>query len=93
MLRQSVSSKEFVSAISSKGQVTLPVFVRRYLQVNANDKVAFVIEPAEGVKLTQARYPNIHSLKGAAGILKQSMTWKEVKKVAYEDRFENKYGK
>lgn len=93
MLQQSVSSKEFVSTISSKGQITLPVFVRRYLQVNANDKVAFVIEPAEGVKLTPAKYPDIHSLKGAAGVLKQPMKWEEVKKVAHEDRLKNKYDK
>lgn len=93
MLQQPIPSKEFVSTISSKGQVTLPVLVRRYLRVNANDKVAFVIEPTEGVKLTPARYPDIYSLKGAAGVLKQPMTWKEVKKAAYEDRLENKYGK
>lgn len=93
MLQQPVPSKEFISTISSKGQVTLPVLVRRYLRVETNDKVAFVIEPAEGVKLTQAKYPNIHSLKGAAGALKQPMKWKEVKKVAYEDRLENEYGK
>jgi len=93
MLQQPISAKEFVSTISSKGQVTLPVLVRRYLGVETNDKVAFVIEPAEGVKLTQARYPDIHSLKGAAGILKQPTKWKEIKKIAYEDRLENKYGK
>lgn len=93
MLQQPMPSKKFISTISSKGQVTLPVLVRRYLGVDKNDKVAFVIEPAEGVKLTPARYPNIYSLKGAAGVLKQSMKWKEVKKVAYEDRLENKYGK
>ena len=93
MLQQPTQSKEFISTISSKGQVTLPVLVRRYLGVETNDKVAFIIEPAEGVKLTQARFPDIHSLKGAAGILKQPMKWKEVKKVAYEDRLENKYGK
>lgn len=93
MLQQPISSKEFVSTISSKGQVTLPVLVRRYLRVNANDKVAFIIEPEEGVKLTQAKYPDIHSLKGAAGILKQPMKWEEVKKVAYESRLENKYSR
>jgi len=93
MLQQFTASKEFVSTISSKGQVTLPVLVRRYLGVEKNDKVAFVIEPAEGVKLTPARYPDIRSLKGVAGALKQPRRWKEVKKVAYEDRLGNKYGK
>lgn len=93
MLQQHIQPKEFVSTISSKGQITLPVFVRRYLQVDKNDKVAFVIEPTEGVKLTQAKYPDIRSLKGVAGALKQPMKWEEVKKVAYEDRWENEYGK
>jgi len=93
MLQQPIPSKEFVSTISSKGQITLPVFVRRYLRVNANDKVAFVIEPAEGVKLIQAKYPDIHSLKGAAGVLKQPMKWQEVIKIVHEDRLKNKYGK
>lgn len=32
------------------------------------------------------KYPNIDSLRGAAGKLKKPLSWKQVKKIAYEDR-------
>ncbi len=35
----------------------------------------------------------VQSLKGVAGRLKQPLNWKKVKKIAYEDRFKNRYGK
>lgn len=36
--------REVVSTITSKGQVTIPVEVRRLLGVRPRDKIAFVIE-------------------------------------------------
>jgi len=93
MQQQPVQFKEFVSTISSKGQVTVPIFIRRYLRVQAKDKVAFMVEPAKGVRLSQAKYPDVRSLKGAAGALGRPMEWKEVIKIAYEDRPKKKYGR
>ena len=84
--------KEIVSKVTRKGQVTIPVAVRRHLDVDINDKVAFIIEPNGGVKVTQVKYPTIASLSGAAGKLKQSLPWKEVLRIAREDRLKEKYG-
>lgn len=83
---QSNTSKELYATISSKGQITVPVEVRRYLKVLPKDKIAFIIDESGEVKLTQAAYPDINSLKGVAGSLKYNMDWKEVKQIAYEDR-------
>lgn len=87
------TSKETVSTISSKGQVTLPVEVRKHLGVKANDKVAFVIEPTGNVRVTQVKYPDIASLRGVAGSLKLALPFKEMRKIAQEDRLKEKYGK
>ncbi len=89
---QTMSSKQSVSTISSKGQITLPVVVRRHLGVDINDKVAFMIEHNGEVKVTQMKYPTIASLSGAAGKLKQPLPWKQVLKIAREDRLKEKYG-
>ncbi|KKQ66815.1 MAG: Looped-hinge helix DNA binding domain, AbrB family [Candidatus Daviesbacteria bacterium GW2011_GWA2_38_24] len=87
------SSRETVSTISSKGQVTLPVEVRKHLGVEPNDKVAFIIEPTGNVKVTHVKYPDIQSLRGVAGTLKQPLSLQEIREIAREDRLTNKYGK
>ncbi len=48
--------KELVAAISSKGQVTIPVDVRRHLGVSAPDKIAFVIGDEGKVELRPVRF-------------------------------------
>jgi len=87
------SSKQRVSTLSSKGQVTLPIEIRKHLGVNPNDKVAFVIEPDGKVQVTPARYPDIASLSGAAGSLKKPLSWKEMQQTAREDRLKEEDGK
>lgn len=88
MLQQSVSPIGFISTLSTKGQVTIPVEIRKYLNIATNDKVAFVIENEGEVTIMPARYPDIVSLKGAAGKLSRSLSMREMKKIAYADRFE-----
>ncbi len=36
--------KEIISTVTSKGQVTIPAEVRKYLGIKTNDKIAFVID-------------------------------------------------
>ena len=48
--------KEYVSTISSKGQVTIPADVRRKLGVDSADKVAFVVTDRGSVELRPARF-------------------------------------
>ena len=83
--------KEIISSITSKGQVTIPVEVRRHLGIVAHDKIAFVIDSEGTVRLTVPRYPNIASLRGAAGKLGRQLSWKQMQQIAHEDRLEEIY--
>lgn len=84
--------KEIVATITSKGQVTIPVEVRRYLGLKTKDRISFVIEPGGFVRLGVPRYPNVASLRGAAGTLKKPLTWDEMRTIAHEDRLRAEYG-
>ena len=83
--------KEIISNITSKGQVTIPAEVRKYLGVKTNDKIGFVIDDEGVVRLRVPRYPTIASLRGAAGRLNKPLSWQEIQKIAQEDRFNTKY--
>jgi len=74
--------REIVSTITSKGQVTIPAEVRRHLRVGKSDKLSFVIEPDGVVRLKAPRYTDIASLRGAAGSLKEPMTWDKSREIA-----------
>ena len=78
--------REFISTITSKGQVTIPSEVRKYLRIKAKDKIAFVIDEEGTVQLRVPRYPDIASLRGAAGRLNKPLSWQEMEKIAHEDR-------
>jgi antitoxin PrlF len=83
--------KEIVSTITSKGQVTLPVEVRRLLGVGTNDKISFVIGDEGKVEIRVPRYPTIESLRGAAGTLAEPMSWEEIREIAREDALGSEY--
>jgi AbrB family looped-hinge helix DNA binding protein len=79
--------KEIFSTLTSKGRVTIPIEVRKHLGVTTNDTVAFVIGDDGMVRLQAVRYPKVASLRGAAGSLKQPLSWQEIQQIACEDRF------
>lgn len=54
--------REIVSSVTSKGQVTIPLEVRRRLGVGTPDKVAFVLD--EGVLRLQPVATSVASLYG-----------------------------
>ena len=83
--------KEIISTITSKGQVTIPAEVRKYLGITTTDKIAFVIDDQGTVRLRVPRYPTVASLSGAAGRLKKPLSWQEIQEIAYEDRIKAKY--
>ena len=56
--------KEIVATVTSKGQVTIPVEVRRHLGVGTRDKVAFVIADDGGVEVRRPRY-TLESILGS----------------------------
>lgn len=78
--------KEIVSTLSSKGQVTIPVEVRRQLGIGTNERVVFVIDASGQVRLTAPRFPTVAALAGAAGSLHTSRSWPEMRRIAHEDR-------
>ncbi len=80
-----------MSTVTSKGQVTIPAEVRRHLGIKRNDKLSFVIDPDGVVRLRVPRYPDIASLRGAAGSLERPLTWQEVREIAREDHLREKY--
>ena len=75
-------SREFSMTVTSKGQVTIPIEVRRFLRVKQNQKIALALEPGGTVRLGLPTYPNVASLKGAAGALRKAMSWKEMRDCA-----------
>ena len=83
--------KEIISTLTSKGRVTIPAEIRKYLGITTNDKIGFVIDDEGIVRLRVPRYPTIASLRGAAGRLNKPISWKEIQKIAQEDRFNTKH--
>lgn len=83
--------KEIISTITSKGQVTIPAEVRKHLGLKARDKVVFVVEEEGAVRLSPPRYPDLASIRGAAGSLKKPLSWQEVRETAREDHLKDKY--
>lgn len=78
--------KEFVATITSKGQITIPIAVRRYLGVSERDKVTFVIDDDGRVRVEPLEFPDVDSIVGMAGKLEHPLSWDEMVSIAYEDR-------
>ena len=83
-----MTMKEILSTLSSKGQVTIPAEVRRHLGLKTKDKLAFVIEDEGTVRLAAPRYPDVASLRGAAGSLEKPLSWPEMRQIAREDQLQ-----
>jgi AbrB family looped-hinge helix DNA binding protein len=83
--------KEITATLTSKGQVTLPAAVRNHLGVSTRDKITFVLEDDGKVQLRVPRYPDIASLRGAAGSLDSPVPWPQMREIAQEDRLEARY--
>jgi AbrB family looped-hinge helix DNA binding protein len=72
-----------LSSVSPKGQVTLPVEIRRMLGIKPKDKVAFRLEKGK-VELTPAPSPLQDSYQ-AIPALKPPRSWKEIEAVVAEE--------
>ncbi len=77
--------RKIASTLSSKGQITIPVEVRKYLGIKQGDKLSFVIEDEGVVRVVVPRYRKVGDLIGAAGSLKKPMSWEEMRDIARED--------
>ena len=80
--------KEILATMTSKGQLTVPAEVRRTLGLMRGDKVAFVIDDGGAVELRAPHYPDVASLRGAAGTLPRPMSWEQVEQTVADERAE-----
>jgi antitoxin PrlF len=55
--------REFTATVTSKGQLTLPVEVRRRLGIEPGDKVAIALDGENGARLRRIKY-DIDSVRG-----------------------------
>jgi AbrB family looped-hinge helix DNA binding protein len=60
--------REFVSSVTSKGQVTIPIAVRKHLGVTAPDKITFVLNDEGHVELRPAKL-TVRNLRGVVPAL------------------------
>lgn len=88
-----ISHQKLVSTISTKGQITVPVKIRRHLGIGIHDHIAFIVEKNGDVKVSHVKYPTIQSVAGKAGSLKKPLSYKRMKEIAYNDRFSQTYEK
>ena len=75
--------REFFSSVSPKGQVTLPVEVRRRWGIKPRDRVTFLVEDGS-VTLVPAQSPLDESY-GAVPPLKPALSVEEMTEIAAEE--------
>jgi AbrB family looped-hinge helix DNA binding protein len=79
------SGQQFTVTVTTKGQLTIPADIRRYLKLKDREKIELVLEPEDTVRIRRAKYPTIASLRGAAGALPKRLTWKKMREIARAD--------
>lgn len=84
--------KQSVATINTKGQITVPIEIRRHLGAMSGDRPAFVIEDVGRVRVGPLPYPTIASLQRAAGSLPRPSSWREMREVASEERLADTFG-
>ncbi len=77
---------EMISTLTSKGQVTIPVQIRRFLGLKPKAKVAF-LRKKDGVHIAVPRY-TLDTIKGAVPALSQKYSEKEIRDIAIESHLE-----
>ena len=88
---KNIVNKEIVSTISSKGQVTVPVEIREFLGLMPNDKLAFVVKDSGNIEIERPKYPDLESIFGSAGTMKEPMDLEEVIKKSRAERISKRY--
>src|SRR5947208_10583632 len=78
--------KEMLSSVSPKGQVTLPIEIRRSLGIKPKDKVSFQLKGRK-VEIVPAPSPLERSYQ-AIPALKPPRSWKEIERLAAEESAE-----
>ena len=82
---------ELVSTLTSKGQVTIPIQIRRLLGLKPKAKIAF-LQKKDGVHIAVPRY-TLDTIKGAVPALSQKYSEKEIRDIAIESHLEENKAK
>lgn len=77
---------ELTSTVTSKGQVTIPVQIRRLLGLEPKTKVAF-LQKKDGVHIAAPRY-TLNTIKGAVPPLSKKYSEKDIREIAIESHLE-----
>ena len=80
----SITTQEFESSISSKGQVMIPLALRKKLGVKAKDKIVFHVE-ADEIRLAPA-HSSLEDVYQSVAPLKTPKTLAEMRKIYQEER-------
>lgn len=75
--------EEFMSSVSLKGQVTIPVKIRERLDIHPRDKVAFILDN-DHVQIVAARV-SLDSLYRSVPALEQPLSDEEMTTIAAEE--------
>ena len=73
----------FSSSVSPKGQITIPISIRKLLRVKPKDKVVFHVDK-KTVKITPVGSP-LDASFGAVPKLKKPLTFKQMTDIAQEE--------
>lgn len=82
--------REITVTVTSKGQITIPVKIRRLLGIKERDRMTFVIEDDETIRLRPTTYPNVRSLEASSTSKNPSMSWQEMRDIARAEALEDK---
>ena len=77
--------KIFRSTVSSKGQTTVPIELRRMLGMEEGGRLEFVLDANGDVTLVRPEFDSLDSIVGFAGTLPRPMSWEEQLEIALED--------
>lgn len=87
-----MASQTLLSTITTKGQLTIPVAIRRRLGLRDRDQVAFVIDESGRIELQVPKYPTVASLVGTVPPLAQPMSWQRMREIIREERLSKMRG-
>jgi len=74
-----------LATVTSKGQVTLPVAIRRALSIKTGDRLVFTVE---NDRVVVERSPDFLALAGSIPVPPQvrDASWAEIRDLAYRNR-------
>jgi AbrB family looped-hinge helix DNA binding protein len=79
------------ATVTCKGQVTIPVEIRRRLGVKDGGPVEYVVAEDGKIVLEPPRFVSVHDLTGIAGKLPEPVDWPTMREIAREDALLPKY--